>query len=998
MKKKTLSLLLAIVMTAGFPTTTIATGYDAESLSDFHYSIEVEMNGDANEDLYALTGDGNPAISYSGISDKAIEHNSNVTAASKKALMEYDNEQITNAKSFSLSCPQSEDIGIGDYLQMGEYYGQPILWRCVGFEKISGYDGNGNPVMDSTDTRTTYEEGYLPLMLADKILCLKPFDAKGTDTGGSHGRGYYYNSIQGYHRQNYGSNYWGDSNIRDWLNSSASAGNVVWSCGNPPTSANVHKGKNGYAEEAGFLNSFSELELNAITMVTQKSILDGFEYADSSNTINPNYHAYNEENSESINTVVKNYSTAYSEQITDSVFLLDVKQINTVYRNDSLLGGDNYYIGSLTDEAVYNSAYMDPDQTIYTWLRTPDAVSHNAGGSYMVRAVSSGGIVDNPHAYYEFGGVRPAFFLDSVSFSTGSGTNENPYIIYARRVLGSGNCGDDLTWTLYEGGRLVISGTGKMTDWNSSSDVPWSDRAGDIISITLDPGVSSIGNYAFYGCENTKIITIPDGVIKIGDHAFTNATGIERLNIPKSLKIVGEYAYSGCSGLTDVYYGSTETYKRIMTIGSNNDAFNDATWHYADPEVCSIGIGEYLQMGEYYGQPILWRCVGFEKISGYDDNGNPVMDSTDTRTTYEEGYLPLMLADRILCLKPFDAKGTVKSGSHGRGYYHNSIQGDHRQKRGSNYWGDSNIRDWLNSSASAGNVVWSCGNPPTNGNVYNGYNEYNSEAGFLDGFLNNEIAAIKTVTQKAILDGYEYTDSSNSKDNNWHQYNNSISSVVVNYTTALSQQITDSVFLLDVKQINNLYKNDNLLGGGHYYIGVPTNEAVTNSEYKDTNLTEAKEWTSWLRTPDASSHSENSCYVRYTDASGSVKGGYAYNGRVGVRPAFFLDSVCFESGTGYYDDPYTIPEEPHTDTTVVRNGDTFTVSIDSFRLDSAKFIIAGYKNDHVVSTVILDADDIQPIEFTGDFDTFKVMAWEDISNLAPLCDAEIIPENKWVIE
>ena len=35
----------------------------------------------------------------------------------------------------------------------------------------------------------------------------------------------------------------------------------------------------------------------------------------------------------------------------------------------------------------------------------------------------------------------------------------------------------------------------------------------------------------------------------------------------------------------------------------------------------------------------------------YDDNGNPIMDATDTVTEYKEGYLPLMLSDKILCTR-----------------------------------------------------------------------------------------------------------------------------------------------------------------------------------------------------------------------------------------------------------------------------------------------------------------------------------------------------------
>ena len=142
----------------------------------------------------------------------------------------------------------------------------------------------------------------------------------------------------------------------------------------------------------------------------------------------------------------------------------------------------------------------------------------------------------------------------------------------------------------------------------------------------------------------------------------------------------------------------------------------------------SVSVGEYLQMGTYYGEPVIWRCVDV------DDNG------------------PLMLSDKIITIKPFDACGTVAIGSHSRGSETNL-----RSTHGSNYWGDSNIRSWLNSDAKAGNVVWDCGNPPDEAHVYSGYNEYDKEAGFLTNFLSLEKQIIKTVTQKSLLDGYEYS-------------------------------------------------------------------------------------------------------------------------------------------------------------------------------------------------------------------------------------------------
>ncbi len=80
------------------------------------------------------------------------------------------------------------------------------------------------------------------------------------------------------------------------------------------------------------------------------------------------------------------------------------------------------------------------------------------------------------------------------------------------------------------------------------------------------------------------------------------------------------------------------------------------------PLAALINLGDYVQMGTYApntnstAAPILWRCVAFEKISGYDDSGNPITDSTQTEAEYKDGYLPLMFADAsIIGKKAYDA-------------------------------------------------------------------------------------------------------------------------------------------------------------------------------------------------------------------------------------------------------------------------------------------------------------------------------------------------------
>ena len=66
----------------------------------------------------------------------------------------------------------------------------------------------------------------------------------------------------------------------------------------------------------------------------------------------------------------------------------------------------------------------------------------------------------------------------------------------------SGSCGTNVTWSLntaYSTYTLTISGTGAMTDYSYASAVPWYNYRSNIKSIEIIDGVTTIGNYAFYG-------------------------------------------------------------------------------------------------------------------------------------------------------------------------------------------------------------------------------------------------------------------------------------------------------------------------------------------------------------------------------------------------------------------------------------------------------------------------------------------------------------------
>lgn len=119
----------------------------------------------------------------------------------------------------------------------------------------------------------------------------------------------------------------------------------------------------------------------------------------------------------------------------------------------------------------------------------------------------------------------------------------------------SGNCGDNVTWTLDDSGTLTISGSGDMTNWSYGSYAPWYSNRKSVTALVIGDGVTSIGDYAFYDLTSLNSITIPDNVINIGDSAFRSCTGLTSIIIPDSVTSIGYAVFDGCTGLTSITIG-----------------------------------------------------------------------------------------------------------------------------------------------------------------------------------------------------------------------------------------------------------------------------------------------------------------------------------------------------------------------------------------------------------------------------------------------------------
>ena len=435
------------------------------------------------------------------------------------------------------------DIKVGDYVKMGAYNNASILWRCVSI------DNNG------------------PLMLADKIVDTLAYDAKTNDNSNSKSHS------RSYKRDDYGSNYWKDSNMRSWLNSTAAEGKVDWLCGNPPKDGYV-SGVGAYNEKAGFLNAFSKSEIAAMKTVTQRSLVSHPEYNKGivDGDANSDLLYYTD-----ISEAVANYDSSYFETTTEKVFLLDVKQANAVWKN---LKG--YYV-----------AYNNDGMAWPYWLRTPVTDCN-----HDMRYISSSGQVGRYAPWYSDLGVRPAFYLDSEYFVTtsGSGSQSSPYI-------GSAPNKQEDDYTISE------SAEDANPDWNVSTE--------QSIQLTLGPWYSNDGKYSnptipVYTIQKTRSDTENMVVVVCGE-GYTKSQQGKFINDVKRLwqDAMKYEPYRSYADRFNVYALCTAS---ESTFDNGGSTFFDVIVDKYNSPVISNNLH-----GSQWKNHIFERCIGPEFIEKIHD-------------------------------------------------------------------------------------------------------------------------------------------------------------------------------------------------------------------------------------------------------------------------------------------------------------------------------------------------------------------------------------------
>ena len=106
----------------------------------------------------------------------------------------------------------------------------------------------------------------------------------------------------------------------------------------------------------------------------------------------------------------------------------------------------------------------------------------------------------------------------------------------------------------------------------------------EIIDLVIPDVITSIGNYTFYNCTGLKSVSIPNSVTSIGGGAFSFCSGLTSLEIPNSVTSIGEYAFRYCTGLTKLTFNAKTC--------SGNGFSSDYHWLSSCSKLSEVKIGD----------------------------------------------------------------------------------------------------------------------------------------------------------------------------------------------------------------------------------------------------------------------------------------------------------------------------------------------------------------------------------------------------------------------
>lgn len=115
-----------------------------------------------------------------------------------------------------------------------------------------------------------------------------------------------------------------------------------------------------------------------------------------------------------------------------------------------------------------------------------------------------------------------------------------------------------ISWILYKDGKLVFKGDGAILNRSDTLE-PWNSYKNYIFEVSVEDGITEIGESAFSGWNNIEKVAISENVTDIGSYAFYDCTSLEDVSLSEGLERILIRVFENCSNLTEIVFPESVT-------------------------------------------------------------------------------------------------------------------------------------------------------------------------------------------------------------------------------------------------------------------------------------------------------------------------------------------------------------------------------------------------------------------------------------------------------
>lgn len=200
--------------------------------------------------------------------------------------------------------------------------------------------------------------------------------------------------------------------------------------------------------------------------------------------------------------------------------------------------------GAELNYALYyedNTEIADEDTILTVDAGTPDGTASTNFISYLTEDVRYAGVFTDI-VTFNFSIESKIYTEEEIEKDEhlyGIGRTKSEYVVAAFN--------EDFT-------EVTISKNGEESDGLMKTMTPESSviylHADTVTKAKVLDGVTNIGGYTFYKCENINSVTIPESVTSIERNAFQNCKSLTSIDLPNNLTDIGSQAFQNCSSVT----------------------------------------------------------------------------------------------------------------------------------------------------------------------------------------------------------------------------------------------------------------------------------------------------------------------------------------------------------------------------------------------------------------------------------------------------------------